>query len=585
MRKKIALLLAALMMLSLLSACGKEETEPTTTEPKVYRTYMTAEANILNGHDSVQTTVQVPHDYCSSPLYRIYPDDDGNGFHYIGDLAEGPPVQVDAYNWRIKLRENAVWQNGEPINADTIIYSWKMLLDPILANQLADFLSTGSITIVNAREYSRQGTDNTVAWDDVGIKKVDDYTIQITTVIENTAREVSAQFTDRSTFPVYKPLYEAGMNDTRTQTTYGVTLDQWMGAGPYFFKTWEYDNMHVYEKNPDHWLADLFQFDRIEVYILPEMNTRIQLWESGKLDYILLDANTIDSYVNDPRLVSYDTLGVFHIDINCKNPDNPLRDLVEYRKAIYHAIDREVMARDIYGNMKPSGVYVNGQAGILSESGLTYRESEQGKAVADMVNSWGPYGYNPDLARDYMNQAFAKAGLSDTDVVTLKWICSGSEANHKAAGEYLMEQWDELFGGKIKLDVVVYAGMNTTDFKKTGDDKWDLSPNQWTRSVCRNFPYACFCFYISSYGTAPNNVFSDEFDAQYAVCDAPEIKRDYTQMLEETKKLEEIYLEQVIHVPIVQSVAYEMFSDHLKLPVDRYVPGLGWGVLYADSAK
>jgi len=168
----IALLLATVVMATFLGACSKPVQEA--KEPKVYRTYLTVECPILNGHDSVESALQTPHDYCSSPLYRVYPNEDGQGYHYIGDLAEGMPIQVDELNWQIKIRKEAKWHNGEPINADTIIYSWKMLLDPILANQMADFLSTGSITIVNAQAYQRQGTDNTVAWEDVGIKTVDD---------------------------------------------------------------------------------------------------------------------------------------------------------------------------------------------------------------------------------------------------------------------------------------------------------------------------------------------------------------------------------------------------------------------------
>ncbi len=580
MRKRLALLLASLLVMSVLGAC--KGAAPPEGELKVYQTYLTVECPILNGHDSVESSLQTPHDYCSSPLYRVYPDEDGQGYHYIGDLAEGMPVKVDDLNWQIKIRKEAKWQNGEPINADTMVYSWKMLLDPILANQMADFLSTGSISIVKAKEYQLQGTENTVKWEDVGIKKVDDYTIQITTAYANTGEEVCGQFVDRSTFPVYQPYYDKGMNDTKTQTTYGTTLQEWVGCGPYSFKTWEFGNMHVYEKNPDHWLADLFKYDRVEVYVVPDMNARVQLWESGKLDYFVPDATTIDKYINDPRMVSYDSLGVDHIDINCKNPANPISGLLEYRKAIYHAIDRETLGRDIYGYMKPSGTYVNGQAGILSPDGLLYRESEYGKRVTDLVNSWGPAGYSPEKALDYMKQAFAKAGLSDTDVVTLQWIYEANEAEAKAAGEFLQEQFETIFEGRVKLEVVSTAGMSATQWKKTGDDKWDLSPNQWTRSLSRKFPYMGFYYYLSTYGTAPNNYFDTEFDAQYAVCDDPAIKGNYEKILEETEKLEKIYLDKVVHVPTVQRVVYEMFSDRVKLPVKRYVPGLGWGTIYGD---
>ncbi|NLG26242.1 MAG: ABC transporter substrate-binding protein, partial [Clostridiales bacterium] len=561
--------------------------QPGTTDPvapaveKVHRTYMGSDCPILNGHDSVESTLQTPHDYCSSPLFRRYPTADGKGFEYIGDLAAELPIKIDDNNWQIKIRPEACWQNGDPINADTIMYSFKMQLDPILANQMADFLSSASISILNARDYSLQGTANTIAWETVGIKKIDEYTIQITTVDVNTQSQVCSQFTDRSCFPVYEPYYEAGMNDTRTATTYGTTLDNWMGCGPYYFDTWEFDSMHVYVKNPDHWLADLFHYDRVEVRIIPEMNARVELWEQGLLNDFLPDANTIETYIDDPRMVSYPTNAVYHIDINCKNPSNPLSGLVSYRKALYHAMNREVIARDIFGYMEPTGTYVSGQAGILSESKLTYRESEYGQAVTAMVESWGPYGYNPELALEYFNTACTEAGVGADEVITIILAVGDSDTAWQATAEYLKEEFPKIFGGRLQIDIVT-SPLSATEFKKTGDDKWDLSPNDWSRTAARIYPYQVFYYYLTSYGTSPNNYFVQAFDDQFAVCDSPEVKADYTRMLQETQKLEEIYLEYVIHIPVVQDVAYQMFADHLQLPVETYIPGFGWGTIYGD---
>ena len=33
---------------------------------------------------------------------------------------------------------------------------------------------------------------------------------------------------------------------------------------------------------------------------------------------------------------------------------------------------------------------------------------------------------------------------------------------------------------------------------------------------------------------------------------------------------------------MVQEVGYQLISDRLDLPVDDYVPGFGWGLMYAD---
>ena len=121
----LAAMLLFVLLCLLASAAGAE---------KVYRTYMTTDCPILNGHDSVETQLQTPHNYCSSPLYRAVPTEDGKGFTCIGDLAEVLPVQIDEHIREIPIRRNAAWHNGDPINADTFMYSFRMQLDPILAN-------------------------------------------------------------------------------------------------------------------------------------------------------------------------------------------------------------------------------------------------------------------------------------------------------------------------------------------------------------------------------------------------------------------------------------------------------------------
>lgn len=573
LRRWLAILLMTALCLS--SACAEES-------GKVYRAYLKTDCPTLNCHDSVEVSLDTVHNYCAAFLYKTAPNADGTGYAYIPDIASEMPIQVDDYNWQIKIRPEACWANGEPINADTFMYSYKMLLDPILANRMADFLADYAITIVNAKEYNLQGTSGTVAWEDVGIKKVDDYTIQLTTVKANTMTDVCSQLANRACVPVYEPLYEAGMNADRTNTTYGSTLDQWMACGPYMLDTWSFDSIQIYKRNPNYWLPELYHYDQVEMRVIPEMNARVELWEKGMLDSLTPDANTIETYIDDPRLVEYPSLTVYHMDVNCKNPENPLSGSINYRKALYHAMNREVIAEDIFGYKEPSGTYVNGQAGILSETGLTYRESEQGKAVTALVDSWGPAGYSPELAREYLAKAYEECGLDKDTVVTVIIAFDESDAAWKATAEYLMEEFPVIFEGKVQLKIKTYAGMSTTDFKTT-TDVWDLSPNDWTRGASRTYPYTCFYYYLSTYGSSPNNFFDEEFEAKYAACEA--VQEDYTKMLDATAELEKTYLEKVIHIPMVQDVNYEMFSDRLVLPVNTYIPGFGWGTMYGDIAE
>ena len=60
---------------------------------------------------------------------------------------------------------------------------------------------------------------------------------------------------------------------------------------------------------------------------------------------------------------------------------------------------------------------------------------------------------------------------------------------------------------------------------------------------------------------------------------------DYEKLLDETAKLEEIYLDKVIQIPVVQAINFELFADRLELPVDHYIPGFGWGFIFGDIVE
>ena len=614
-KKLIALLMAAMMVLSVAAACGKTDapandntnttpdnssntttttpsdttTTPTdTTEPegKVYKTYLASEVSSLNFLDNVDSNSSTPASYAMSRMWIMYPNEEGTNYVWHDDLAVGDPIKVDAYNWQIKLREGATFQDGTPINADTWMFTFQQQLNPQTAFRMATFLYDNSVTIVNGEEYLLQGTEGypaTVAWEDVGIKKVDDYTIQITTADEHSdPNTIKTHFDNRNLVPVHPDLWAECLSADGLTTSYGSDLDHFIGCGPYKFVTWEYDSIQIYEKNPEHWNADLYNFDRIEVRIVPEMNARVELFEQGEIYSFSPDANTIEAYLDDPRMTTYGSTSVTHIDINCANPNNPLSGNVNYRKAIYHSIDRELAADSIFGHMAPSGTYVNEQAGMLSPSALTYRESEYGQAVTAMVESWGPYGYNPEMALDYLNKAITECGVTEAQLpIKVKYCIDEGDTSWKALGEYLMEQWPTIFEGKMELEIVPYAGMSATDFKKTGDDKWDLSPNDWTRGMSRTYPHTCFYYYLSSYSGRPNNYVVDAFDAQFQACEDVKLG-DYDNLLKETQKLEELYLETVIHVPVCQNINYELFTDNIELPVKTYIPSFGWGAIFGD---
>ena len=613
-KKLIALVVCAVMLLSLATACGSNNantnqpnssnSEPnnsqneTPTDPnagnedyKIFYTYLSTDVDTLNGMGTVQEANATPLSWCNSYLWRAVPNDDGMGYHYIPDLAADMPKQIDELTWEFTIRDGAKWHNGDPITADTFMFTFKAVLDPKMANPMATFLADDSITIKNAYDYMLQGTEGhpaTMDWEEVGIKQIDDMTIQITTATPVNEKDVCTHFTLRSNLPVHPETFTAGLTDGGARTLYGTDLDHWMGCGPYFFDSWTRDSVQVYKKNPDHWLADYFNYDEVQVRIVPEMNARVQLFESGQLDSLSPDASTIETYIDDPRMVSYPSIMVYDFDVNVKNTANPVSGSINFGRAMYHAMNREVIARDIFGHMEPTGTYINGMAGALSESGLTYRESKYGKEVWDMIEGWSAEGevcgYNPELAYEYLLKAFEERNLPADTVITVKVLNTGGSSEGSRCCELFMEEWPEIFHGQVQVEPYTVAEGLSLDIMETEPENWDIVLMDWGRSLSRTLPYQVYYYHTKDYTGRPTFTYTDRFEAQFAACEAVK-SGDYETILQETQKLEIIALEDVISIPVVQAVNYEMFSDRLELPMKQYVPGFGWGSMFGDIVE
>src|SRR5699024_3088204 len=122
--------------------------------------------------------------------------------------AEALPKTEDNKVWTFTLRDDVKWTDGTPITAEDYEYSFKMLLDKKLANRNA-FVLWDNIPVVNAEEYFK----GEVEWEEVGVKALDEKTLEITLDTEMPEIDVLSNFAGGgATSPIHKELYEAGMN-------------------------------------------------------------------------------------------------------------------------------------------------------------------------------------------------------------------------------------------------------------------------------------------------------------------------------------------------------------------------------------
>ncbi len=75
---------------------------------------------------------------------------------YVGDkwnIGEDETARA----WKITLRNDLKWQNGDPIKAEDFVYTMKEQLNPLFQNYRADSFYVGATIITNAQGYVKQG--------------------------------------------------------------------------------------------------------------------------------------------------------------------------------------------------------------------------------------------------------------------------------------------------------------------------------------------------------------------------------------------------------------------------------------------
>lgn len=141
-----------------------------------YRTAVSGNPNTWNPHEWETSDDSIILSFTSSGLYEFVFNDARNGYEIVPEMADDDPVDItstltleernrygldktatEGLKWAVNLREDAKWENGEPINADTYVYSMQQILNPEMMNYRANSYYSGSVAIGNAKDYFNGG--------------------------------------------------------------------------------------------------------------------------------------------------------------------------------------------------------------------------------------------------------------------------------------------------------------------------------------------------------------------------------------------------------------------------------------------
>ncbi|RKL66850.1 peptide ABC transporter substrate-binding protein [Salipaludibacillus neizhouensis] len=272
---------------------------------------------------------------------------DGIAFTVLNNVNEGLYRGDDAHNPELAMAEDhqvsedglvhtflirdAQWSNGEAVTANDFEYAWKRVFEEVgHYNVMFETAGIKNASAIIAGDMTP---------DDLGIVALDEKTLEIT--VENP----SALLNQLLTFPIFLPLNQAHVEEVGD--TFGTEAETILSNGPFLLDSWQQDQGWVYKKNPDYWDAETVSLDQINVNVVKEVSTAVNLWESDAVDRITISSSYVDEYENDENFANVVRPEVIFMRFN-HNHEHFANENI--RKAIDMTIDKEGLTNTILNN-------------------------------------------------------------------------------------------------------------------------------------------------------------------------------------------------------------------------------------------
>ncbi|MFI3115870.1 MAG: ABC transporter substrate-binding protein [Clostridia bacterium] len=281
------------------------------------------------------------------------------------DLAEKYELLDDDVTYIITMFDNQFWSDGEPITVDDVIFSFYAFLK---CENVNTSLSTTFSRVIGAKEYSSGETDI--------IEGISVNGNQITIKLEAPYSNFALMLTQF--VPLPKHILENTDYATLTTNHEFFTNTNTVCSGQFYPEYIDADNNLVLSRNP-YYADDVTDIDKILICWDYE-NLEIDYYPTSNPTEIVSN-RSMKGFIEYPVEVYYYRYFIFNLAGGDTGEPNTAMHDERVRQAIYHAIDTELLMKDIYFN-KTTPVY----GGSLEFS----------KPI---------YDYNPEKAKELLESA------------------------------------------------------------------------------------------------------------------------------------------------------------------------------------
>jgi peptide/nickel transport system substrate-binding protein len=261
-------------------------------------------------------------------------------------LAKSWDVSSDGLEYKLRLRRGLRFSDGQPVDADDVLFTFRVYLDESMHSPQRDLLIVGGKPIA--------------------VRKVDAYTLVFRFAQPYSVGE--RVFDSLAILPRHlleKPYQEGKLGQMGSLS---APAGQWAGLGPFRVKEYVEGQRLILERNPFYWKKDtngyrLPYLDELVFLFVPSADAQVLRFESGETDMISrLSAENFS--VLSHQQMSYTVLDAgpgleynflfFNLnDLGEKSgPEMATKQKwfreVKFRQAVSAAVDREAIVRLVY---------------------------------------------------------------------------------------------------------------------------------------------------------------------------------------------------------------------------------------------
>lgn len=520
-----------------LAACGGGSDGESASSESTSSGSASSEEQVLNliesaelpNMDSAKTTDTVSGTVLNNVnegLYRQNPDNELE----LGMAAEEPEVSEDGLTYTFKIREDAVWSNGDPVTANDFVYAWTRLATPETAAEYS-YMIDG--VVKNASAILTGEMDPS----ELGATAVDDKTLEVQ------LETAVPYFKNLLILPMFLPQNEAFV--TEQGENYATNSDTVLYNGPFVLDEWDGTGLSwVLNKNEDYWDKDTVALDTINVDVVKETSTAINLYDTGAVDRITLSGEYVQTKQGDPELKTQPTSSVFYFKFNQERDgaETPLAN-ENIRKAIAMAFDKQAFADTVLQNGSiPANGLVPANLAADPASGEDFREQS-----GDLLT------YDVEQAQEFFEKGLEELGV---DSISLEILGDDTE-NAKKSLEFMQAQLtSNLPGLEISLRNVPFKVRLDAD---TNQD-YDIEMAGWGADYAD--PINFLELFHSENGNNKSSFSNADYDAliESAQTNVTDLEGRWEDMLE----AEKVLMETGGIAPIYQRAYSVLEKDYIK---------------------